>query len=164
MPENVYDDGCLRVEHDNYYVTCNGEYVRLTRVEFLIFSRLVRSPERVVESTKLWRHVWGDSKPLNRTSLKAQVCRLRRLFEPYGLRIESMINVGYSISLRAGGSGGRSAKEKRARLRSASEIGVSSGPSTETGRSWRVKKVGGRVWRAAHLDQPLAITLHLRVT
>ena len=48
--EDIYDDGFLRVEHKNYYVACGGSPVKLPRTEFLIFSRLTRTPNRIVAS------------------------------------------------------------------------------------------------------------------
>ena len=53
-PDDVYDDGFLRVEHKNYYVSCAGQSIKLPRTEFLIFSRLARSPERIVTAEELW--------------------------------------------------------------------------------------------------------------
>jgi DNA-binding response OmpR family regulator len=52
---DVYDDGHLRVEHDNYYAACGGCALDLARAEFLIVSRLARNPGRVVSSDELWR-------------------------------------------------------------------------------------------------------------
>ena len=49
--EDIYDDGFLRVEHKNYYVACGGSPIKLPRTEFLIFSRLTRTPNRIVAST-----------------------------------------------------------------------------------------------------------------
>jgi DNA-binding response OmpR family regulator len=100
-PQNdaeVYDDGCLRVEHRNYFVKCKGSFVSLQRAEFLLLSRMVRNMDRVVRTADLWEHVWGTSKPLNSESLHVTVCRLRRKFEPFGFRIDNMINVGYGLS------------------------------------------------------------------
>jgi DNA-binding response OmpR family regulator len=98
--DEVYDDGYLRVEHKNYFVTCKGGFVPLSRTEFLLFSRMARSMDRVVRTVDLWERVWGRQKPLNPESLHVTVCRLRRKFEPFGLRIDSMISVGYSLSYR----------------------------------------------------------------
>jgi DNA-binding response OmpR family regulator len=69
LDDEVYDDGYLRIEHQNYYLTCEGQPVYLPRVEFLLISRLSRSIERVVSSEELWRAAWGDDKPLNCGSL-----------------------------------------------------------------------------------------------
>jgi len=94
---NVYDDGFLRIEHENYYVACGGRRVSLPLKEFLIFSRLARNAERVVTSEELWRYAWGDA-PFNSLSLRVHIHRLRRTFQSSGLRIESMVGVGYCLA------------------------------------------------------------------
>lgn len=96
--EVVYDDGHLRVEHDNYYAACDGVPVELGRTEFLIVSRLARNFDRIVPAEELWNFAWSDAKPFNAVSLRVYIYRLRGKLEPCGLRIETMINVGYRIS------------------------------------------------------------------
>lgn len=95
--EDVYDDGYLRIEHRNYYIACGGQPLRLPRTEFLIVSRLARTPERVVTSEDLWHCAWGEDKPLNTESLHVYIYRLRNKLLPYKLRIDTMINVGYRL-------------------------------------------------------------------
>lgn len=97
--ENIYDNGFLRVEHDNYYVACGGQTLQLPRKEFLIMSRLARNPERVVASEDIWRYAWGRHAAFNAESLHVHIYRLRRRFEPYGIHIETMVNVGYRLTL-----------------------------------------------------------------
>jgi DNA-binding response OmpR family regulator len=97
LAENVYDDGHLRVEHDNYYVSCDGRCIELGRSEFLLVSRLVRNPERVVPAEELWQCAWNGHKPYNPVSLRVYIYRLRGKLEPFGIRIETMINVGYRL-------------------------------------------------------------------
>jgi len=97
--EDVYDDGVLRVEHKNYYVSCSGQSIKLPRTEFLIFSRLTRSPERIVTAEELWTYAWGDSKPLNTESLHVHIYRLRHKLLPHNLCIDTMVNVGYRLLL-----------------------------------------------------------------
>jgi two-component system alkaline phosphatase synthesis response regulator PhoP len=75
--ENVYDDGHLRVEHDNYYVSLDGHSLKLPRKEFLILSRLARKPERIVPSEEIWLHAWGERSALNAESLHVHIYRLR---------------------------------------------------------------------------------------
>lgn len=94
---DVYDDGHLRVEHDNYYVAVNGHSINLPRSEFLIVSRLARSPERIVPAEVLWQVTWGDHKPFNPVSLRVYIYRLRAKLEPFDLGIETMIGVGYRL-------------------------------------------------------------------
>lgn len=98
VEEDVYDDGCLRVEHDNYYVSCWGTALQLPRKEFLILSRLARNPDRVVTSQEVWRHAWGSQTQLNAESLHVHIYRLRRRLSPFGINIETMVNVGYRLS------------------------------------------------------------------
>ncbi len=97
--EDVYDDGYLRVEHKNYYVACSGQSIKLPRTEFLIFSRLARSPERIVTAEELWEYAWGTAKPLNTESLHVYIYRLRSKLMAYNLSIDTMVNVGYRLLL-----------------------------------------------------------------
>jgi DNA-binding response OmpR family regulator len=95
--EDVYDDGYLRVEHKNYYVTCGDHSLKLPRTEFLILSRLSRSPERIVTAEELWEYAWGNEKPVNMESLHVYIYRLRNKLNPHRLQIETMVNVGYRL-------------------------------------------------------------------
>lgn len=99
--DDVYDDGYLRVEHNAYYVSCAGSSIKLPRTEFLIFSRLVRSPERIVTAGELWEYAWGNEKPLNAESLHVYIYRLRNKLTPFSLTIDTMVNVGYRLVLPA---------------------------------------------------------------
>ncbi|MEJ7616125.1 MAG: winged helix-turn-helix domain-containing protein [Pyrinomonadaceae bacterium] len=96
--DNVFDNGTFRVEHDNYYIACNGRPIQLPRKEFLIISRLARNPERIVASDEIWRHAWGRQAPFNSESLHVHIYRLRRRLEPFNIQIETMVNVGYRLS------------------------------------------------------------------
>jgi two-component system alkaline phosphatase synthesis response regulator PhoP len=95
--DDVYDDGYLRVEHKNYYVACGGQPIRLPRTEFLILSRLARTPERIVKSEELWAYAWGLDKPLNAESLHVYIYRLRSKIAGCNLHIDTMVNVGYRL-------------------------------------------------------------------
>ncbi len=96
---DVYDDGYLRVEHNNYYLSCGGQALKLARTEFLIVSRLARSAGRIVTAEDLWLYAWGSAKPLNSESLHVYIYRLRGKLDPYNLRIDTMVNVGYRLLL-----------------------------------------------------------------
>ena len=103
--DDVYDDGYLRVEHKNYYVACAGQSLKLPRTEFLIFSRLARTPERIVTAEELWHYAWGSDKPVNAESLHVYIYRLRSKLAPYNLSIDTMVNVGYRLLLESSASG-----------------------------------------------------------
>lgn len=95
----VYDDGYLRVEHDNFYLACGGRAINLPRTEFLIVSRLARTPGRIVTAEELWKYVWGTEKPVNAESLHVYIYRLRHKFAASRLHIETMVNVGYRLNI-----------------------------------------------------------------
>src|SRR5882724_11502333 len=95
--EDVYDDGYLRVEHKNYYVSCGGQALKLPRTEFLILSRLARSPERIVTAEELWEYAWGSDKPVNTESLHVYIYRLRNKLAACKVSIDTMVNVGYRL-------------------------------------------------------------------
>ncbi len=97
--DDIYDDGHLRVEHNAYYVSCAGTPIKLPRTEFLIFSRLVRSADRIVPADELWQYAWKNEKPLNTESLHVYIYRLRNKLVPYDLSIDTMVNVGYRLVL-----------------------------------------------------------------
>ena len=97
VENDIFDDGFLRVEHRNYYVACGGTPLKLPRTEFLIFSRLTRTPDRIVTAEDLWSSVWGGDKPLNSESLHVYIYRLRAKLSDFGLHIETMVNVGYRL-------------------------------------------------------------------
>jgi DNA-binding response OmpR family regulator len=106
----VYDDGHLRVEHDNYYVSLGGRALKLPRKEFLIISRLARNPERIVASEELWQHAWGVRAPFNAESLHVHIYRLRRRLAPHRIQIDTMVNVGYrllAVAAKDAAGGGR---------------------------------------------------------
>lgn len=93
----IYDDGYLRIEHSNYYVACGGRVLSLPLKEFLIISRLARNAGRIVLVKDIWQHAWGESLEFNSESLHVHIYRLRRKLSPYGLQIETMVNVGYRL-------------------------------------------------------------------
>ena len=103
VADDVYDDGYLRVEHKNYYVACGGQSLKLPRTEFLILSRLARSPERIVTAEELWEYAWGNDKPVNMESLHVYIYRLRNKLAASKVSIDTMVNVGYRL-LPAGSS------------------------------------------------------------
>ena len=96
-PLDVYDGGRLIVEHDNYYVSCDGQALGFRRAEFLLLSRLAQNAGRVVKADELWQYVWGESKPYNAESLHVHVYRVRNKLAPFGVQIETMVNVGYRL-------------------------------------------------------------------
>lgn len=95
--ESVYDDGYLRVEYDSFYVAVGGRKLKLGRTEFQLISILTRERDRYIPAETIWRHLWTENKPLNSKSLRVFIHNIRRRLAPFGIYIESMINVGYRL-------------------------------------------------------------------
>lgn len=95
--KELYFDGLLRVEHRSYYATCGGNLINLRRAEFLTVSKLSQNPDRFITGKEIWQYVWQTQKPFNQESLKVYIYHLRRKLEPHGIRIETMVNVGYKL-------------------------------------------------------------------
>lgn len=94
---DVYEDGCLRIEHGNYYIACEGRTIRLAPKDFLILSRLARSPERIVSSEDIWQYAWGDATAFNPRSLYVHIHKIRHLLAPFCVKIETLSSVGYCL-------------------------------------------------------------------
>ena len=94
---NVYDDGYLRVEFDYYYLAFRGVPVyTIARLEFLIFSCLLRANGRPVRHQEIWRQVWQEGE-FKDTALRVHINNLRRKLTPYGIEIQTMVGVGYYL-------------------------------------------------------------------
>jgi DNA-binding response OmpR family regulator len=102
---DVFDDGFLRIEHNSYYVSCNGASIFLPRKEFLILSRLARNVNRIVPTQVLWEFVWGDHGPCNAATLRVYIYHLRKKLLPFGLSVKTLISVGYCLCVCQNDSG-----------------------------------------------------------
>ncbi len=100
--QDVYDDGCLRVEHNKFYVACaNRPIYSLTAKEFLILSRLVREIGRPVPQSDIWASVWGENQVFDQGAsnlLKVHISTLRRKLRLFGVHILTKPNIGYTLT------------------------------------------------------------------
>lgn len=85
-------------------VTCNGEPVRLTAVEFRLLEHLARNSGQVQDRRELLARVWrwcdtnGDRAAVSRT-VDTHVKRLREKLGPASELIETIRGVGYRLRL-----------------------------------------------------------------
>jgi two-component system phosphate regulon response regulator PhoB len=85
-------------------VTCNGEPVRLTAVEFRLLEHLARNSGQVQDRRELLARVWrwcdttGDRAEVSRT-VDTHVKRLREKLGPASELIETIRGVGYRLRL-----------------------------------------------------------------
>ena len=91
-------DGDLRIDFEKRQVTCSGEPVRLTYVEFEILAALARHPGRVYNRMVLLERVWGDSSYRDPRTVDVHIRHLREKLESdprYPELILTVRGVGY---------------------------------------------------------------------
>jgi hypothetical protein len=95
---DIYDDGYLRVEHANYYLTCGGQMLKspAQRVSHHLAHGAQHRTPRPYQK-KFGVMPLGDSVPFNAQSLHVHIYRLRRRLSPFGLQIETKVCVGYCL-------------------------------------------------------------------
>lgn len=96
---DIYDDGYIRVEHNNFYFSCGSKPIFcLTRKEFLVLSCLARAAGRPVSHLALWEYAWGGGTEYNKESCRVCISTLRRKLAPYGLEIINVVHFGYRLA------------------------------------------------------------------
>lgn len=99
QPNEVYDDGLLRIEYAGFYVECAGQpQYDLARKEFLLLAALARHAGRVVPHESLWAAAWGAGAALNTHTLRVHIATLRRKLAPFGIEISAVVHVGYRLN------------------------------------------------------------------
>ncbi|MBA3304921.1 MAG: response regulator transcription factor [Thermoleophilaceae bacterium] len=86
-------DGDLRIDFEKRQVTCSGEPVRLTYVEFEILAALARNPGRVYNRMVLLERVWGDASYRDPRTVDVHIRHLREKLEKDPRYPELMITV-----------------------------------------------------------------------
>lgn len=95
---DVYADSCLVLDEKRYFVAVKGVSLKLSKTEFLIVSCLVSRMNGITRLEDLWRHAWDEKKAMNRKSIQVMMSRVRGKLAPRGLRIDSVVDVGYMLS------------------------------------------------------------------
>ncbi|MEK6227751.1 MAG: response regulator transcription factor [Actinomycetota bacterium] len=80
--EEPLEDGGLVIDFEKRTVTCAGELVRLTYVEFEILAALARHPGRVYNRMVLLERVWGDASYRDPRTVDVHIRHLREKLEP----------------------------------------------------------------------------------
>jgi DNA-binding response OmpR family regulator len=94
----VHDDSCLVVEHKRFFASVKGKPLSLTKTEFRVLSLLASNIGQIVTKESLWAFAWRPGKPLSRKSIHVFVSRVRGKIAPFGLKIDSLVGVGYILS------------------------------------------------------------------
>ncbi|MEB8337173.1 response regulator transcription factor [Streptomyces endophyticus] len=101
-PDQLLEDGRLRLDLDTHEVTMGGQYVPLTPLEFDLLHFLARNPGQVLSPEQLLHHAWRARPEGDAGKVKYAVLRLRRSIErATGVKapIETVRGVGYRYVL-----------------------------------------------------------------
>ena len=77
-PEDVYEDGLLRLDFRGRRATVGGRELALTPTEFKLLSALVRNAGQTLDRRALLEQVWGDYSGAGGEQVKVYVGYLRR--------------------------------------------------------------------------------------
>ena len=96
--------GPFVIDTERETVTCNGEPLRLTSVEFRLLEHLARNHGRVQDRRELLARVWrwcdaGDDRSAVSRTVDTHVKRLREKLGPAAEFIETIRGVGYRLRL-----------------------------------------------------------------
>jgi DNA-binding response OmpR family regulator len=104
IPDQIYDDGLVRIDHRTRMVTVVGRELELTTTEFRLLTTLVRHEGAALSLAQLLAAVWDEPCATAPNRVKFAVLRLRRKLGWTGPSspITSVRGVGYRY--RSGGS------------------------------------------------------------
>lgn len=99
QPENVFRIGGLELNVDSMELTVDGEYVKLTPMEFKILHLLMKHPNRVFSADEIYEKVWNEI-AVNTDTIMVHIRRIREKIEinpkqPKYLKV--VWGVGYKI-------------------------------------------------------------------
>lgn len=94
--------GVLALDEQAQRITCAGEWLALTRYEFLLLATLLRRPQRIFSRSELMELVWGGAPHTSDRTVDAHVKLLRAKLREHGLQaevIQTHRHMGYSLRL-----------------------------------------------------------------
>jgi len=91
--------GPLVVVPDSQEVKLNGRAVDLTNMEFQLLLHFLRNANRVMTRPLLLDAVWGVKAPMETRTVDKHVESLRRKLGDFGRHFETVVKVGYLLSV-----------------------------------------------------------------
>lgn len=96
----ILSAGDIIIEPENFIVKITGKSVKLTPIEFEIFSKLLQHHGQIVSSGDLLSDIWGYSKDDDVETIRVHVRHLRAKIEKAGIEknyIETVYGGGYKL-------------------------------------------------------------------
>lgn len=94
----------LRLDEGAQRIACGGDYLALTRYEYLLLATLLRRPGRIFSRAELMDQVWADAPDTLDRTVDAHIKLLRAKLRERGVSaelIQTHRNMGYSLTLSA---------------------------------------------------------------
>jgi two-component system KDP operon response regulator KdpE len=98
----VFSNGFLEIHYADRSVTCRGETVKLSALEFNLLTLLARHVGKLVPQKQLLKEVWGPGSVERSEYLRVYVGRLRRKLEPDPAKPALLLTepgIGYRMAL-----------------------------------------------------------------
>jgi two-component system, OmpR family, KDP operon response regulator KdpE len=98
----VFHNGFLAIDFPERRVTCNGEPVKLTVVEFNLLALLARHVGKLVTQRQLLKEIWGPGAVGHTQYLRVYVGQLRKKLEPQPGRPVLLLTepgIGYRMAI-----------------------------------------------------------------
>jgi DNA-binding response OmpR family regulator len=95
-PDDVYDDGHLRIDRARHTVECEGNSVHLTKKEFDLLWLLIRSGGRVVSRETILSRLWDYAADIETRTVDVHIRSLRKKVGDDV--IETVVGVGYKFA------------------------------------------------------------------
>jgi DNA-binding response OmpR family regulator len=90
----------LNLTKQQAFVSARGSIkdLRLTRLEFKLLTKFLKSPDRVFSREYLIENVWGDATNVTDRTVDTHVAHLRKKLIHAGVRIETITGEGYRLT------------------------------------------------------------------
>jgi len=75
--------------------------LNLTRLEFKLLTKFMKSPDRVFSREYLIENIWGDSTNITDRTVDTHVAHLRKKIQPATIKIETVTGEGYRLVLQS---------------------------------------------------------------
>jgi two-component system, OmpR family, catabolic regulation response regulator CreB len=99
---SAVDGPVLRLDEAAQRIACGGEYLALTRYEYLLLATLLRRPDRIFSRAELMDLVWADAPDTLDRTVDAHIKLLRAKLRDGGASaelIQTHRHMGYSLTL-----------------------------------------------------------------
>jgi len=105
LRDSVADEasyGGVNLDQSRRTVTCQGQHVALSQIDFELLLVLARNKNRLVSYSRIYRRLWGPDSKVSVRRLRVHVFRLRKRLDEQGvdgIHIVNRCGVGYMLEI-----------------------------------------------------------------